>query len=310
MKYLVSLVAAVRANRSANTFTSKTSLFLFFKVKECCMKANCLLLVFILFAIFSCKKHNLQETTVNPPSFVALKLKDLNIGNLSSLNYHFDYTDAKHISSFNSPNGLTYDITYSGNNLTLMKNNTSGTRDSVKYNYTNDRLTSVDVITEVGLLYRRAFLTYYSSGQLQYLEWEVKSVNQTFAKEQSFTFSYYPDGNVKEITHHYFALSPIPDVTFTDKYENYDDKVNVDGFTLVHSSGGKPAILIPGITLQVNNVRRIVRTGGAAVNYEVNYIYTYDSVGRPLVKTGDFVNTSGPDIGQHAEVKTMYSYYK
>jgi hypothetical protein len=68
-------------------------------------------------------------------------------------------------------------------------------------------------------------------------------------------------------------------------------------------------ILIPGIALQVNNAGRVVRTGGAAPAYEANYTYTYDDTGRPLVKTGDYVNTSGPEIGQHSASQTTYSYY-
>ena len=276
------------------------------------MKTKCLLLVFILSALFSCHKGKdyPSETPANPHSFVALKLKDIDIASLPSPYYHFEYSGDKHISSFNFSNGLIYDITYTGDDLTLMKNNTAGTsKDSVKYNYTDNKLTRVTVTADVGVTYRRAFLTYYPSGQLQKLEWELKLDNEPFAKEQSFTFTYYPDGNVKEILQQYFAVGPLSEATFTDKYENYDDKINVDGFTLVEPSRLKLPILIPGITLQVNNVGRIVRIGGAAVTYEVNYTYTYDGTGRPLMKTGDFVNTSGPDIGQHYELQTTYSYY-
>ena len=276
------------------------------------MKTKYLLLVFILSALFSCHKGKdyPPETPANPHSFVALKLKDIDIASLPSPYYHFEYRDDKHISGFNFSNGLIYDITYTGDDLTLMKNNTDGTsKDSVKYNYTDNKLTRVTVTADAGVTYRRAFLTYYPSGRLQKLEWELKLDNEPFAKEQSFTFTYYPDGNVKEILQQYFAVGPLPEATFTDKYENYDDKINVDGFTLVEPSRLKLPILIPGITLQVNNAGRIVRTGGAAVTYEVNYTYTYDGTGRPLVKTGDFVNTSGPDIGQHYELQTTYSYY-
>jgi hypothetical protein len=271
------------------------------------MKAKYLLLVFILFTLFCCKK----VAPVNPHSFVAVKLKDIHITSLPSPYYHFDYRDDKHISSFNFANGLIYDVAYTGDDLTLMKNNTSGTsKDSVKYNYTNGKLTSIHVITDAGIFYRRAFLTYYPSGQLQTLEWEIITANQSFTQDQTLTFTYYPNDNVKEIVHHYFAVGPQPNITFTDKYENYDDRINVDGFTLVHTSQTKfPPILMPGITLQVNNAGRIVRTGNAAYTYEVNYTYTYDGTGRPLVKTGDFVLTNGPDIGQHFEVKTTYSYY-
>jgi hypothetical protein len=280
------------------------------QVKKYYMKTKYLLLVFILPVLFSCRKG--KDHPSNPPdspSFVELKLKDINITGLPSPYYHFEYRDDKYISSFNFSNGLIYDMTYTGDDLTLMKNNTTGTRDSLKYNYTGNKLAQITVTTDAGFTYRQAFLTYYPSGQLQKLEWELKPGNEPFAKEQSFTFTYYPDGNVKEIVQQYFAVGQLPEATFTDKYENYDDKKNADGFILMEPGRLRIPILIPGITLQVNNAGRIVRTGGAAVTYEVNYTYAYDGTGRPLVKTGDLVYTSGPDIGQHTQSQTTYSYY-
>lgn len=276
------------------------------------MKTTHLLLAFILPVLFSCHKE--KEYTPGdpgkPPSFVALKLKNIDIVGSLTPYYHFEYRDLKHISSFNFSNGLIYDMTYAGDDLTLMKNNTAGTsKDSVKYYYTGNKLTGLAVTTDAGVTYRRAFLTYYSSGQLQKVEWELVSGIGSFAKEESFLFSYYPDGNVKEIGQQYFAVGSLSATTFTDKYENYDDKINIDGFTLVAPGRIKIPVLIPGITLQVNNPRRIVRTGGATPTYEVNYTYTYDGAARPLTKTGDFVNTSGIDAGQHYELKTIYSYY-
>lgn len=276
------------------------------------MKTKYMWLVFIVVALFSCRKgkDNPSETPASPYPFVAQKLKEINITGSLTPYYHFEYNSDKQISNFNFSNGLIYDITYTGDNLTLMKNNTAGTsKDSVKYEYAGNKLTSIIVATGSGFAYRRAFLTYYNSGQLQKLEWEMKLDNEPFAKEQSFTFTYYADGNVKEIVQQYFAIGQLPATTFTDRYENYDNKINVDGFTLAQPSRFNIPVLIPGITLQVNNVGRIVRTGGAAVTYKVNYTYTYDANGRPLVKSGDFVNTSGPDTGQHYQLQTTYSYY-
>jgi len=274
------------------------------------MKARSFFAVLILAALFSCHKNS-DTQPVNAPSFVALKLKDINIRNLPSPYYHFEYKDDKHISNFNFSSGLMiYDMTYTGDDLTLMKNTSfGGNGDSVQYIYTNGKPTSIHVTTQAGLLYRQAFLTYYTNGQLQNLEWEVKPPNQSFTKEQSFTFTYYPDGNVKAITQHDFAVGPQSDVTFTDRYENYDDNKNVEGFTLVHTSQFKHPILLPGITLQINNAGRVVRTGVGALTYEVNYTYTYDSSGRPLVKAGDFVFTSGSDMGKHFDLQTTYDYY-
>ncbi|MGC4035209.1 MAG: hypothetical protein QM764_04545 [Chitinophagaceae bacterium] len=276
------------------------------------MKLKGVLLILAVWILISCHKEsdNPPPAPVNPNSFVALKLKDISRGIFPSPYYHFEYRDDKYIAVFNFSNGLNYDMTYNGDNLTLMKNNTEGTtKDSIKYHYTGHQLTHIIVTTGNGTTYRRAFLSYYNSGQLKELEWELLVDNGVFAREQSFSFSYYPDGNVKEIVQDYFAIGQLPATSFTDRYENYDHKKNADGFTLVEPSRFNVPILVPGITLQMNNPGRVVRSGGATPTFEANYNYTYDANDRPLVKIGDFVHTSGPDAGQHYQLQTTFSYY-
>jgi hypothetical protein len=267
-------------------------------------------LVMILAVFFSCKKETTENPPLHGPSFIDLKLKDITIRNLPSPYYHFEYGNNNRISAFNFSQVWTYDMSYSGNDLNLMKGNTSSVnQDSVSYVYDRGTVTNILVSSSTGTLYRKATLTYHPSGQLHTVEWEIKLVNEPFKPENSLTFTYHDDGNVREIVHHYFPLNGIPDVTFTDTYSNYDNKDCPEGFTLVHTSQFKHAILLPGLTLQRNNAGRIVRTGGAAVNFEVNYQFTYDNTGRPLTKTGDFVATTGPDAGKHVELFTSYSYY-
>jgi hypothetical protein len=275
------------------------------------MKSKYLLTLFMLSVLFSCRKENNHSpgTPDGPLSFVALKLKDIRIAGRPSPYYYFEYREDKYISGFNFSNGLIYDMIYTGDNLTQMKNKTTSTSPGhISYGYTDHQLTAITVADE-GITYRRAFLWYYPSGQLQKIEWELRVEYGLFAEDQSYTFTYYPDGNVKEILQQYFPAGQLPATAFTDRYENYDKKKNADGFTLMEPGRLRIPILIPGISVQVNNPGRVVRTGGAAVTYEVNYTYTYDNTGRPLVKTGDFVNTSGPDAGQHYELRTTYSYY-
>ncbi|MBX3240728.1 MAG: hypothetical protein KIT80_00170 [Chitinophagaceae bacterium] len=274
------------------------------------MKTKYWLSVFILPVLFSCHKGKDISPGVptNPASFVALKLKDIQIAGLPSPYYHFEYREDKYISAFNFSGGLLYNMIYTGDNLTSMKCEDGTSPGSINYSYHDNKLSSITV-ADAGIIYRRVFLRYYPSGQLQKMEWELKLDNGSFAEEQSYTFTYYPDGNVREVLQQYFAAGQLPEATFTDRYENYDNRRNVDGFTLMEPGRLRIPILIPGISLQINNAGRIVRTGGAAVTYEVNYTYTYDNAGKPLTKTGDFVNTSGPDAGQHYELRTTYSYY-
>jgi hypothetical protein len=65
---------------------------------------------------------------------------------------------------------------------------------------------------------------------------------------------------------------------------------------------------MPGLKFQINNPRRVIRTG-EGVNYEIDYTYTYDSKGRPAIKTGDLKFNSGPNNGQHFETRSTFSYY-
>ncbi|HET6993669.1 MAG TPA: hypothetical protein VFI06_01745, partial [Chitinophagaceae bacterium] len=65
--------------------------------------------------------------------------------------------------------------------------------------------------------------------------------------------------------------------------------------------------LLPGVQLQKNNPRRIVRTGD--ITFNLDYTYTYNENGAPLTRSGDFVWTSGANAGQHVLLSAVFSYY-
>jgi hypothetical protein len=279
------------------------------------MNTKIYLLALLVVGMVSCRKDKqYQPNPVFPnpgnKTFIDLKLKEINIRSLPSPYYHFDYSDATHISSYNFSSGLMiYDMQYSGTKLSSMKNTTfMGNRDNVEYKYTGDALTTVNVTSEAGVLYRRGTFSYNASGQLVKLEWEVKNGSQPLEKEHSFELSYYTDGNVKEVTQHFFPVGPQTDMTYKDTYENYDDKLNVDGFSIIHISQFKHPVLMTNALLQVNNAKKVTHTGDG-INYKVDYTYTYDPMGRPLIKNGDLVMTNGADAGKHFDLQTTYSYH-
>ncbi|HEX3167771.1 MAG TPA: hypothetical protein VHQ93_15990, partial [Chitinophagaceae bacterium] len=111
-----------------------------------------------------------------------------------------------------------------------------------------------------------------------------------------------------ELTYHYFAFNGQTDAVFTDRFEKYDNKINVDGFGLLHNEFFDHLVLLPGVQLQKNNPGKETRTGNAE-NYAVNYIYTYNEKNLPLTKKGNLTILTGNNAGQQFETNSVFSYY-
>lgn len=244
-----------------------------------------------------------------PTGAEALRVKDINEKNLPSPYYHFEYNDTGNITIAGFQSGLRlYDVTYNGKNITTMENTADPVNKvRLEYEYMNGDLLAVRVKDKNGITFRHCIFSFSPSHQLQQMDWDVAEGNVGFYLEQTLTFSYYPDGNVMEITTHNYAVGAQTEATYTDRFENYENHLNPDGFSLLHTNGHE-LILLPGLKFQINNPRRVIRTG-QGVNYEIDYTYTYDSKERPTVKTGDLKFNSGPDAGQHFETRSTFSYY-
>jgi len=97
------------------------------------------------------------------------------------------------------------------------------------------------------------------------------------------------------------------ETTVITRFEQYDDKVNVDDFNLLHNDFFDDLLLLPGIRLQKNNPGRETLT--AFESYTVNYTYTYNDKKAPLTRSGDLLYTTGPNAGKRFQDNTSYSYY-
>lgn len=259
-----------------------------------------------LFISTSCKKDKPVRPS-GPPVPLTGKLKDMTERNLPSPAYHFEYNDSGAISKASIYSGLiSYNLRYQGKKILRMESTTN--QDTLQYDYFADGLTIIFVKDHTGFIYRRCLVSYSSSGQLQNLEWQIAEGNIGYAIERTHQFTYDSDGNLSEMVTHMYPVGSQQEATYTDKYANYDDKVNEDGFSLLHPFQLEHLILLPEFKLQRNNPRLEVRTGDGA-NFQVNYTYTYDGSGRPLVKDGDFLWTNGTDNGKHVAIQTTYSYY-
>jgi hypothetical protein len=259
-------------------------------------------------SLLSCKKEP-DPISVPPVQIKKVLLKDITIPNLPSPYYHFEYrsdsiaTKASFASDLNM-----YDIVYDGTRISEMRSNTFANKDTLRYLYDNTgKLSLIRFIDKDGIIYRRVFLTYNGS-QLTEIEWEHKENNTGFLIDRNLKFSYYPDGNVKQVSEHRPATSSQAELNYATLYEQYDDKPNVDDFMLLHDGFHDHLFLLSGIRLQKNNAKKESRTGNS-VNYTADYTYTYKADGTPLTKSGTVLFSTGQQAGQTFHTSASYSYY-
>jgi len=249
-----------------------------------------------------------DSSITNPPPHDGVFLKDVVELNLPSPYYHFEYDANGRVLGASFASGArSYNLTYSGGRLSEMKNNT-GNQEHLDYVYDNEGRVGLVKYTDAdGTVFTTVFFT-YDGQQLTKIERD-RRVPGGFIIDKTMTFSYYPDGNVFEITEHHPAIDGIQtEATYVDRYEQYDNRLNVDAFTLIHTEFSDHLVLLPGVVLQKNNPGRVTRTGDAE-NYIINYTYYFDGSNRPLDKVGDLLFTSGPHAGTHFGTASQFSYY-
>jgi hypothetical protein len=251
-----------------------------------------------------------RTITAPPPPPPSVLLKDIVINRLPSPYYHFDYDADHRVSGATFASGLaSYAIVYDGGRISEMRDNTNILGNQVRLVYVYDdagRVASVKYTDDSGV-FTVLFFT-YTGQQLTKLERDSR-VTGGFIIDKTMSFSYYPDGNLFELTEHRPAIEGFqPEATTVDRFEGYDDKINVDAFDLIHDDFFDHLVLLPGVQLQKGNPTHISHTGDGD-NYTVDYDYTYDSSNRPLTKGGELVFLTGQDAGQHFPLSTTFSYY-
>jgi hypothetical protein len=249
-----------------------------------------------------------MKVTAPPPSASVL-LKDIVIPNLPSPYYHFEYDGQGIVSSVSFASGLTtYDVTFAAGRISELRNNTFGNHDRLVYVY--DDAGRVGAIRETdpnGVIFIALFFT-YSGDKLIGLERD-RRVTGGFIIDKTMSFSYHPDGNLLELTEHRPAIDGLQlETTVIDRFEQYDNGINVDAFGLIHNDFFDHLVLLPAVQLQKSNPRRVTRTGDAD-NYTVDYTYTYDARNRPRTTRGDLAFTTGSNAGQHFQLASDFSYY-
>jgi hypothetical protein len=268
-------------------------------------------LLLLAAAVLACNDDPAVTAPQPPdPPAAAVLLRDVVIPNLPSPYYHFEYDSAGRVSTLSfASEFLTYDVRYDGNGrISEMRNITLATATRLVYDYDDaGRVGAVRYVDSNGVTF--TLLSFSYQGQkLTGIERD-RRVEGGFIVDKTVSLSYYPDGNLRELTEHRPAIQGQQDETTTvDRFEQYDDKINVDGFSLLHDEFFDHKVLLPGVRLQKGNPARQAHTGDG-VNFSVAFSYTYDGRNRPLTKAGALTFSNGSDAGRTFQTSSVFSYF-
>jgi hypothetical protein len=262
----------------------------------------------MLLAIFSCRKEKIQPVDPAPPAVPPVLVKDIVEMNLPSPYYHFEYDASGKVSfvSFASE-FFRYNVLYDGGRIKEIRDSILVNKDRLLYVYDNtSRVTAINYADSNGIVYTKVFLT-YNGEKLVQLDRE-KILAGSFVHDKTLTMTYYPDGNLMDLNYHYLPFNGQPETNNGLHLEQYDNKINVESFGLLHNEFFDHLFLLPGVQLQKNNPGKETFTGDGT-NYTVSYTYTYSDKNAPLTKTGDLVFLNGQLAGQHFNTNATFSYY-
>jgi hypothetical protein len=270
------------------------------------VRRNSLLTLGCVLALAACS-DDASITDPDPLTPPAALLHDIVIPNLPSPYYHFEYDAAYRVRRASVASGArVYDVTWQRDRIEKLVN-TVGSRDTLLYNYDGaGRVGTVNQVDDNGQVVSITTFA-YDGAHLAKAERKVK-IDGNLVVDRTLSFTYDDAGNVKDIVDDRPAIAGHqPKSTTTDHFEQYDDRINVDGFTLLQPDFSDPLILLPGVDLQRGNPARQTLSG--TVGYSATYTWTYDDRNRPLTKVGDVTWTSGPDVGQSFRTQSTFSYY-
>ena len=241
-----------------------------------------------------------------PPSIADAQLKDMEVSFLPSPYYRFEYDTAGKVTFASFASDLrTYEIQYAGDRITGMVS-TRFSREQLSYFYDGyGKVTTVTYTDAAGVVYVRIHLA-YAGDRLVRLERE-RRVGEDFQLDKQLSFVYDSRGNVVELTDERPPFPGQTESTIVDRFEQYDEGINVDGFSLIHSEFFDHLVLLPGVRFQVGNPASVTRSGGGT-NYHIDFTYTYDSNKRPITKHGEGVLLGGTDAGQRFLTNATFSY--
>jgi len=235
-----------------------------------------------------------------------VRITDIEIPFLPSPYYRFEYDSAGKVTFASFASELrTYEVQYYGNRISRIVS-TRFTREELTYFYdAAGKVSTVTYTDAAGVVYVRIPLT-YAGDRLVMLERE-RRFGADFLFDKVLTFVYDARGNLAQLSDERLQVPGQTPSVFVDTFEQYDEGINVDGFSLIHSEFFDHLVLLPGVRFQVGNPASVTRSG-SGVNYHINYTYTYDSSRRPTSKHGEGTLLNGTDAGTTFFTNSSFSY--
>lgn len=240
-----------------------------------------------------------------PPGTKVGMLKDISVERLPSPYYHFDYTDEGVTTGISFASGIfIYDLFYVNGRLDKMVNRPS--RDALIYEYSNGKVVSIRVRRP-----NNSIVYHYTIGYQDNLVNEIRYYLANAAGGDSILFKkvlfyYYDDGNLERYEKYVDETGGNLQWSITEKYVDYDDGKNVDGFRH-YKDFFDHVIHLPGVQFMKNNPRKILITS-PLTDYEFNDTWTYRD-GLPVSKFSRWKETRGSNAGREASGNTTFSYY-
>ncbi|MEO7488713.1 MAG: hypothetical protein ABIU77_16505 [Ferruginibacter sp.] len=275
------------------------------------MRYKLLWLWIMAFVLFSCKKQGGPIDPQTPPMdsiATPLLLKEILIPLVPSPYYYFEYNAVGKPIFVSFASGFNrYDIIYDGGRISEMRNNIVVNKDRLQYTYDNKgRVSFIQYLDSAGVFYAESFFTYDLKKLVRIERFHKQAVGTVIDREM--TMQYGVDDNLASLTIYQPPINGLPASTTIDMFEQYDNKVNVDGFGLLHPDFFEHFFLLPGVQLQKNNQGKLTRSGDGT-HYKIDYSYTYNNKNIPLVKNGKFQYLTGTSAGQVFHETTNYSFY-
>jgi hypothetical protein len=265
----------------------------------------------VCFAVLigSCKKDDNNPPSKPGQSHRKILLKEINVPRLPAPYYHFEYGADSLISKADFASGyFMYDVVYNSGRIEEMRNNILVNHDTLRYTYDNlGRVSTVIFIDQNNILKRHVVFN-YDAGKVSQITWDHKVDNGDFIIDRRLTFTYHLDGNLKDMNDYRPAVPGVEVINFTTHFDDYDDKINVDDFTLIHDGIHDHLLLLPGLHLQNNNARKQWVTG-ITDEYTVKYTFSYNFDATPIQKSGELIFSKGNLAGKKFDVSTNYTYY-